>query len=98
MLRAAYTRYILQFKIPRGTSRGILHDKETWFITIWDDANPLCYGVGECALFRGLSAADVPTYDSNLYDVCRHIDNLQLHSLQLWSSIRSVLYTTLTLQ
>ena len=41
MLRAAYTRYILQFKIPSGTSRGILHDKETWFIKIWDDANPL---------------------------------------------------------
>ena len=80
MLRAAYTRYILQFKIPSGTSRGILHDKETWFIKIWDDANPLCYGVGECALFRGLSADDVPTYESKLYDVCRQIDNLQIDS------------------
>ena len=95
MLRAAYTRYILQFKIPSGTSRGILHDKETWFIKIWDDANPLCYGVGECALFRGLSADDVPTYESKLYDVCRQIDNLQIDSLKLWSSIRFGVETAL---
>ena len=55
MLRATYTRYILQFKTPSGTSRGVLHDKETWFIKIWDDANPHCCGVGECAIFRGFA-------------------------------------------
>lgn len=95
MLRAAYTRYILQFKTPSGTSRGILHDKETWFIKIWDDTNPHCYGVGECALFRGLSADDVPTYESKLYDVCRQIDNLQIDSLKSWSSIRFGVETAL---
>lgn len=28
-MKAAYTRYILDFKVPGGTSRGILTQKET---------------------------------------------------------------------
>ena len=65
MLRATYTRYILKFKQPAGTSRGILTEKETWFVKVWYSEQPEIYGLGECALFRGLSADDTPNYEKN---------------------------------
>ena len=40
MLRATYTRYILKFKQPAGTSRGILTEKETWFVKVWYSEQP----------------------------------------------------------
>ncbi|MFR7807939.1 MAG: hypothetical protein ACLU4N_00805 [Butyricimonas faecihominis] len=32
----------------------ILTEKETWFIKVWESEQPEIYGLGECALFRGL--------------------------------------------
>ncbi len=66
MLRAEFTPYRLIFKKPSGTSRGILTTKETWFVKIWDEKTPEIYGLGECALFRGLSCDDRPDYESVL--------------------------------
>ena len=54
MLKASYTPYILHFKVPSGTSRGVLTQKETYFLKVWDEHNPDCFGIGECALFKGL--------------------------------------------
>ena len=68
-MKAAYTRYILDFKVPGGTSRGILTQKETWFVRIWHDETPWIFGIGECALFRGLSADDRPGYEEKLKEV-----------------------------
>jgi len=36
-LKATYQKYILNFKKPSGTSRGILTQKETWFIILEDN-------------------------------------------------------------
>lgn len=88
MLKATYQKYRLHFKEPSGTSRGILTDKETYFIRIWDDAHPEIAGVGECALFRGLSAEDCPDYEDKLQEVCRHVADIQPSDLVGWSSIR----------
>ena len=74
MLQATYSKYLLKFKQPAGTSRGILTEKETWFIKIWDSEQPEIYGLGECALFRGLSADDVPGYEEKLKEICQHIN------------------------
>lgn len=88
MLKASYQKYQLHFKEPSGTSRGILTDKETYFIRIWEEENPECSGIGECALFRGLSAEDCPEYEDKLAEVCNKIDQLDLNTLVDWSSIR----------
>lgn len=69
-MKANYTKYILQFKRPSGTSRGILQTKETWFITI---ENKQKSGVGECGILRGLSVDDRPDYEDQLNWVCRNI-------------------------
>ena len=54
MLKASYTPYILHFKVPSGTSRGVLTQKETYFLKVWDEHNPDCLVIGELALFKGL--------------------------------------------
>lgn len=71
MIKANYKKYILNFKNPSGTSRGVLRTKETWFIILKDSTK---LGVGETGLFRGLSIDDVPNYEEKLIWVCKNID------------------------
>lgn len=54
-MRLAYAPYMLDFKEPAGTSRGILTQKPTCLLKIYDESNPDIYGIGEAALFPGLS-------------------------------------------
>lgn len=74
MLRAQYCRYLLDFKEPATTSRSTMRDKETFFVKIFDEAEPSRFGFGECALFRGLSAEDTPAYESELARICCSFD------------------------
>lgn len=76
-MKATYKRYVLTFKKPGGTSRGILTQKETWFLILEEDEQ---IGIGECAMFRGLSMDDVAEYETQLQWVCDHI-NQGLESL-----------------
>ena len=71
MIKATYHKYILDFKVPSGTSRGILKTKETWFLCLKKDGKS---GIGECGLFRGLSIDDRPDYEDKLKWVCNNID------------------------
>ncbi|QVY67020.1 o-succinylbenzoate synthase [Polaribacter sp. Q13] len=71
MIKAKYNKYILNFKNPSGTSRGILRTKETWFIILEENGKT---GIGETGLFRGLSIDDVPNYKEKLIWVCNNID------------------------
>lgn len=70
-MKASYASYFLDFKRPSGTSRGVLHQKETFFLKLEEGDK---VGYGECGLFRGLSADDRPDYESRLQWVCEHID------------------------
>lgn len=70
-MKAQYKRYVLEFKQPAGTSRGVLKTKETWFIIIEHQGKT---GVGECGILRGLSVDDVSDYEDKLKYVCEHID------------------------
>jgi o-succinylbenzoate synthase len=69
-LKATYKKYILEFKRPSGTSRGILNTKETWFIEIHKGTQK---GVGECGILRGLSIDDRPDYEEKLQWACSNI-------------------------
>ena len=87
-MKASHCKYTLDFKRPGGTSRGVLTSKETHFLMLRDGNN---WGIGECGLFRGLSADDRPDYESRLTWVCDHI-NEEPESLEEvlreWPSIR----------
>lgn len=69
-MEAVFKKYNLNFKIPGGTSRGILSSKETYFLKVTKGEN---FGLGECGLFRGLSADDVPEYELQLMWLCENI-------------------------
>ncbi|AWG25729.1 o-succinylbenzoate synthase [Flavobacterium kingsejongi] len=69
-MKATYQKYILDFKKPSGTSRGILTEKETWFIVLEQDGKK---GIGECGILRSLSIDDRPDYEAKLQWVCANI-------------------------
>ena len=69
-MKATYKKYILHFKQASGTSRGILRTKETYFLQIENNGKN---GIGECAVFRGLSTDDRPDYEEKLQFVCNNI-------------------------
>ena len=69
-MTATYHRYILDFKVPSGTSRGVLRTKETWFIILTSHGK---IGIGECGLFRGLSVDDTEDYEDKLKWTCQNI-------------------------
>lgn len=71
MKKATYKPYFLEFKEASGTSRGILTTKETYFLEITEGSKT---GVGECALFRGLSYEDGPEYEEKLKWLCENIN------------------------
>ncbi|SDJ20703.1 o-succinylbenzoate synthase [Chryseobacterium jejuense] len=70
-MKASYFKYVLEFKRPSGTSRGVLLDKETFILEISENGKK---GIGECAIFRGLSFDDRPDYEEKLKWLCENID------------------------
>lgn len=75
MYKARYIKYVLKFKNPSGTSRGVLTEKEAYFIKLWDENNPDVFGIGECCLLKGLSYDDKPDYEQKLSEVCRNVED-----------------------
>lgn len=71
MIKASYQKYILDFKRASGTSRGVLTQKETWFLILENEEKK---GIGECGILRGLSIDDRPDYEEKLQWVCKNID------------------------
>ena len=69
-MKATYKKYILNFKQPSGTSRGVITQKETWFIILEHERNR---GIGECGLLRGLSIDDRPDYEEKLKWTCNNV-------------------------
>lgn len=80
-MKASYHKYILHFKQPSGTSRGVLTDKETWFLVLEENGKK---GIGECGILRGLSADDRPDYEEKLQWVC---NNIHLGAEKLWEAL-----------
>ncbi|MEY2922598.1 MAG: hypothetical protein RL108_1224 [Bacteroidota bacterium] len=80
-MKATYHKYLLHFKRPSGTSRGVLTDKETWFIVLNHEGKK---GIGECGILRGLSCDDRPDYEEKLAWTCA---NIHLGKEVLWENL-----------
>lgn len=80
-MKASYKKYILNFKRPSGTSRGVLTEKETWFIILEKKGRK---GIGECGILRTLSIDDRPDYEDKLQWVC---ENIHLGKDKLWEQL-----------
>ena len=71
-MKAFYFKHILNFHYPSGTSRGILNQKESWFIVVYRENKT---GVGECSLIKGLSPDPENNYEQTLKKVCDNISD-----------------------
>lgn len=80
-MKATYRKYLLDFKRPSGTSRGVLTEKETWFIVLEQDGKK---GIGECGILRTLSIDDRPDYEAKLRWTC---ENIHLGEAVLWEAL-----------
>ena len=94
-MKASYAHYTLHFRQPAGTSRGVLTNKETYFLKLEDEDMPGVFGLGECAVFRGLSADDVPAYEDKLRELCANISADKETDLHEFPSIRFGLETAI---
>ncbi len=71
MLQGHYERYVLRFLFEARTSRERMWEKETFFVSLHESETGRT-GVGECGVFRGLSADDRTDYTSLLEYYCLH--------------------------
>ena len=71
MLRFDYQRHTLRFTFAAGTSRGVLTEKDTYFLRIFDEKTPETQGWGECSTLAGLSVDHTPDYEAVLGNFCK---------------------------
>jgi len=91
MLAAAYTRYVLHFREPAGTSRGVLHHKTSYFVRVEDDGMPGLTGIGECSILPGLSPDDRDGLEACLERSCIELATKgpeAIESLSEWPAVR----------
>ena len=97
MIQASFAPILLTFKEAAITSRQTMHTKESYLLRLTDTQSGRS-GIGECALFRGLSAEDTPEYSSHLMDLCsginrlaaNSVDDLQNHLLDIMPQASSI--------
>ncbi len=98
MLKARISKHSLQFKRPGGTSRGVLTQKDSWFLTVWDESRPGIKGIGECSIIRGLSPDPWQEFDSLFEKLTADINNhyrWMEEGLQYAPAVRFALETAL---
>jgi len=95
MIKASYFPYLLQFKKPSGTSRGILTHKKIWLIKVWEEENPTVFGIGECNPLVGLSIDDREDFEEHLKFICNNINDYIKSDLLEFPSIRFAIETAI---
>jgi o-succinylbenzoate synthase len=81
-LRSSYFQKTFQFGFKARTSRGLMKDKSSWFIRLWDDSDPTVYGIGECGPLKGLSPDFTPDFESTLAEVLQKLNGANLTEVQ----------------
>jgi o-succinylbenzoate synthase len=77
MLSAQFIKRNLKFSFPAGTSRGVLHEKPSWYIRIWKTDSPEIVGIGECSPIWGLSPEKESEYEKILERTTSNINNFE---------------------
>lgn len=90
-LKADYKKHTLLFKFDAGTSRGVMREKVTYFIRIYDDKHPELSGWGECGPLHGLSLDDRPDFERHLQRICTQISNSPFSTTNQWTNPRDLI-------
>lgn len=75
MLKADWIKHTLEFKLPAGTSRGILKTKDSYFLRVWNASNPKTKGIGECSILPNLSPEANIDLPAIMDDLCANIND-----------------------
>lgn len=78
-LKATYKKHISDFIVPGGTSRGVLSQKDSYIIEVYDESSPKISGVGEVSVIERLSIDAVVDLEIMVDFVCRNINHFATH-------------------
>lgn len=92
MYKASVEKYTLHFKTPSGTSRGVLTQKDSWFIRIWDENKPEVEGIGEASIIKTLSPEWDEQYESKIETVVKNINRYVGDGLEELSAYPSIYF------
>ena len=92
MLTALWAPYGLDFRFEARTSREVFQKKSHTLSVCGIRERPEIAGIGECALFCGLSSDDCPDYVQHLKDACT---DPEAAAVSQYSSIRMGFETAL---
>lgn len=97
MLVAAIEKYTLHFKQASGTSRGVLTEKDSWFLRIWNKNKTSVVGIGEASIIKSLSPDWSNRYEAKLDEVAQKITYYanHIHELVEFPSIQFAIETAL---
>lgn len=79
---------------PAGTSRGVYHERHSWFLYITSPEHPeMKPGMGECAPLPDLSCDACPgTYQAELERLCHHFTQTGVIDFELFENYPSMLF------
>lgn len=87
-MRFEFAPYLLHFREPGGTSRGIMTEKPTFLVKVYDENDPEKFGIGEAAVFPGLSPEADGMYVMKLTEVLANVAIGRQTDLSRYSSIQ----------
>lgn len=96
-LKASFHKRIFHFSFDARTSRGSMKDKISWFIKVWNDAQPEIIGVGECGPLVALSPDHVPDLQERIEEIINRFNSqrLDITSVSNLSELNSVIIRSL---
>jgi o-succinylbenzoate synthase len=74
-LKAQYYKHTLNFRFDAGTSRGVLKNKDSYFIKIFDENTPEIFGLGEAGPLEGLSLDFGNLAENKIQEITNHINS-----------------------
>lgn len=83
MLTAYFKKHTLHFKQASGTSRGVLHTKNSWIISVFNTDDSTIIGKGEASIIENLSPDWNENYETKIAEVCERIDFYAKHLNEL---------------
>jgi o-succinylbenzoate synthase len=99
MIKASWKKLTLDFKLPSGTSRGILTQKDSWILSIWNITNSDVIGKGEASIIKTLSPDWNVNFEAKVNHICENITEYStkegIKKLAKYPSIQLALETAL---
>ena len=85
-MKVNWSKRTLNFKLPVGTSRGVMKTRDVWFISLSQGGK---IGIGECAPLLGLSLDNFNQIEKKLDEMCKN-PNLFINDLS-FNNVASIL-------